>query len=53
MTSDIALSARLKASDRLVDGYIPGSFPSPDVSAANPAASAVQLVDPPRNESLV
>ena len=43
MTSDIALSARPKASGRLVHYR---SFLSSGVSAANPVAGAVQLADP-------
>jgi hypothetical protein len=45
MTSDIALSARLKALGRLAHSR---PFPSSGVSAANPAAT-VPLAEPPRN----
>jgi hypothetical protein len=46
ITSDIALSARPKTSGRLVDWHSPSPSPSSGVSAANPAAVAVQLADP-------
>jgi hypothetical protein len=46
IASDIALSARPKALDRLVRSR---SFPLSGVSAANPVSGAVQLVNPPRN----